>query len=175
VALTTTINLRFGSRIVAGNTGIVLNDEMDDFTASPDQQDVFALAGATANFPAPGKRPLSSMSPTLVVGKHGVELVTGAAGGPRIVSTTLQILIDVLVFGLDAQQAIASPRIHHQWAPDVLLYEPGLPTDTVRALESKGHHCQAAPALGKANAIVRTRAGLDAAADPRSGGVPAGY
>jgi gamma-glutamyltranspeptidase/glutathione hydrolase len=175
VALTTTINLRFGSRIVAGKTGIVLNDEMDDFTASPDQQDVFALAGGTANFPAPGKRPLSSMSPTIVVGKHGVELVTGAAGGPRIVSTTLQILIDVLVFGLDAQQAVASPRIHHQWAPDVLLYEPGLPADTVHALESKGHHCQVAPDLGKANAIVRTRAGLDAAADPRSGGVPAGY
>jgi len=175
VALTTTINLGFGSRIVAGETGILLNDEMDDFTASPEERDVFALAGGDANFPAPGKRPLSSMSPTIVVGKGGVELVTGAAGGPRITSATLQILLDVLVFGLDAEQAVARPRVHHQWEPDVLFYESGLSADTVQALKIKGHHCQTAADLGKANAIVRTRAGLDAAADPRSGGAPAGY
>jgi gamma-glutamyltranspeptidase/glutathione hydrolase len=175
VALTTTINLAFGSRIVASQTGILLNDEMDDFSASPEGRDVFDLAGGTANLPAAGKRPLSSMTPTIVIGKDGVELVTGAAGGPRIVSATLQVLLNVLVFGLDAQQAVASPRIHHQWDPDALLYEPALPAATAHALEGKGHRCQVAPSLGKANAIVRNRAGLHAAADPRSGGAPAGY
>jgi gamma-glutamyltranspeptidase/glutathione hydrolase len=173
VALTTTINLEFGARLVAG--GIVLNDQMDDFTVAAAQPDVFALTGSDANRPEPGKRPVSSMSPTIVLGAHGVEVVTGAAGGPRIVSATLQILLDVLVFGLDARQAVAAPRIHHQWEPDILYYEPGLPMEAVRALENKGHQAKPRADIGKANAIVRSRAGLDAAADPRSGGVPAGY
>ena len=115
------------------------------------------------------------MSPTIVLGDGGVELVAGAAGGPRIVSATLQILLDVLVFGLDAQQSVAAPRIHHQWEPDVLYYEPELPGETVRALESRGHRAQPRLDIGKANMIVRSRAGLDAAADRRSGGKPAGY
>jgi gamma-glutamyltranspeptidase/glutathione hydrolase len=115
------------------------------------------------------------MSPTIVLGDGGVALVTGAAGGPRIVSATLQILLDVLVFGLDARQAVAAPRIHHQWEPDILYYEPGLPVEAVRALENKGHQTKPRADIGKANAIVRTRSGLDAAADPRSGGEPAGY
>jgi gamma-glutamyltranspeptidase / glutathione hydrolase len=175
VALTSTINLAFGSRIIAGDTGILLNDEMDDFTASPDAQDVFSLAGGKANFAAPGKRPLSSMSPTIVLGKDGVELVTGAAGGPRIVSTTLQMILRVLVFGQSATQAVKAPRVHHQWEPDILLYEPGVATQTIHALKTKGHHVEPARDLAKANLIVRSRAGLDAASDPRSGGAPAGY
>ena len=199
VALTSTINLEFGARIVAG--GIVLNDQMDDFTTAtepcgeppsfarrvpsregletlpgfPCQTPVFALTGSQANRPAPGKRPVSSMSPSIVLGDRGVELVTGAAGGPRIVSATLQILIDVLAFGLDAQQAVATPRVHHQWEPDILYYEPGLPAETVKALENKGQRPTSRPDIGKANAIVRSRSGLDAAADPRSGGEAVGY
>ena len=173
VALTTTINLEFGARIVA--SGIVLNDQLDDFTGAPDRPDVFSLSGSDANRPAPGKRPVSSMSPTIVLGDRGVELVTGAAGGPRIISATLQILLDVLVFGLSPGQAVVAPRIHHQWEPDILYYEPGLPGDVVRALEKRGHHPKPRPDIGKANAIGRTRSGLDAAADPRSGGEPAGY
>lgn len=175
VALTSTINLAFGSRIVAGDTGLLLNDEMDDFTASPEAQDVFSLAGGKANFAAPGKRPLSSMSPTIVLGKNGVELVTGAAGGPRIVSATLQMILRVMLFGQDATQAVKAPRVHHQWEPDVLLYEPGFPAHTIRTLETKGHHVEAAHDLAKGNIIVRTPSGLDAASDPRSGGAPAGY
>ena len=175
VALSTTINLEFGAGIVAGETGILLNDELDDFTITPGRPDVFSLTGSEANQPAPGKRPVSSMSPTIVLGEHGVELVAGAAGGPRIVSATLQILLDVLLFGRNAQQAVAAPRIHHQWEPDVLYHEPGLPPDVVRALEAKGHRPESRADIGKANAIVRTRAGLEAAADPRSGGAPAGY
>ena len=174
VALTCTINLEFGAGIVAGSTGVVLNDELDDFTAAPGQPDVFALSGGAANQPAPDKRPLSSMSPTIVLGEHGVELALGAAGGPRIVSATLQILLDVLLFGRNAEQAVAAPRIHHQWEPDVLFHEPGVPPDVVRALAEKGHRVEARPDIGKANAIVLTPSGLDAAADPRSGGAPAG-
>ena len=175
VALTTTVNLEFGSRIVAGETGIVLNDEMDDFTQAPGSPDVFSLSGGNANQVAPGKRPVSSMSPTIVLGEHGVELVAGAAGGPRIVSATLQVLLDILLFGRDARQAVEAPRIHHQWEPDVLYYEPSLPAQTVRALERKGHRTQSRPDVGKANAIVRSPSGLDVAADPRAGGAPAGY
>ena len=173
VALTTTINLEFGSRIVA--RGIVLNDEMDDFNVSPDRPDVFSLSGGDANRPGPGKRPVSSMSPTIVVGDRGVEMVVGAAGGPRIISATMQLLLDVLVFGLDARQAMTLPRIHHQWEPDILYYEPDSLDATVRALENKGHRTQSRADLGKANLILRSPLGLDVAADPRSGGQPAGY
>jgi gamma-glutamyltranspeptidase / glutathione hydrolase len=175
VALTTTINLEFGARVVADGTGIVLNDELDDFTRVPGQPDIFALSGGAANRPEPGKRPLSSMAPTIVVGERGVELVTGSAGGPRIVSATLQIVLDVLLFGASAQQAVLAPRIHHQWEPDTLFHEPGLPAETVRALGKKGHRTELRPDIGKANAIARTRSGLDAASDPRAGGAPAGY
>lgn len=175
VALTTTINLAFGARIVAGDTGILLNDELDDFSASPEARDVFALAGGKSNFAEPGKRPLSSMSPTIVVGKDGVEMVTGAAGGPRIVSATLQMILRVLVFGQDAAQAVKGPRVHHQWEPDLLLYEPGFAPQTVHALAAKGHHTEEAHDLAKGNLIVRSRGRLDAASDPRSGGAPAGY
>jgi gamma-glutamyltranspeptidase/glutathione hydrolase len=172
VALTTTVNLEFGARIVGG--GIVLNDELDDFTPAPGQSDVFALSGSAANAPAPGKRPVSSMSPTIVLGEHGVELVAGAAGGPRIVSATLGLLLDVMLFGRSARQAVQAPRIHHQWEPDVLCHEPNLPAATVAALAKQGHRT-AARGIAKANLIVRSRAGLDAAADPRSGGAAVGF
>lgn len=195
VVLTTTINLAFGARIVAGDTGILLNDELDDFTAAPDRRessyerphevaaDVFTISGNPANFAAPRKRPLSSMSPTLVLGPAGVEMVVGAAGGPRIPSATLQILLDVLLFGRDVGAAVAAPRIHHQWEPDLLYVEPGVPAEVVEALESKGHATQSAHDLGKANAVYNAGfhpsdhdgAGLQAASDPRSGGAPAGY
>jgi gamma-glutamyltranspeptidase/glutathione hydrolase len=101
-------------------------------------------------------------------------LVTGAAGGPRIVSATLQVLLEVLYFGRSAREAIAAPRIHHQWEPDVLWVEPGVPAETLRALEQKGHHVQPRADIAKANLILRGPSGLDAAADPRAGGAPAG-
>jgi gamma-glutamyltranspeptidase / glutathione hydrolase len=175
VALTTTINLEFGARVVAGETGVLLNDELDDFSAVAGQADVFSLTGGEANRPQPGKRPVSSMTPTIVLGENGVELVAGAAGGPRIVAATLQIVLDVLLFGRSAADAVRQPRIHHQWEPDVLYYEPALAADAVRALERKGHHAQTRQDIAKANLIIRTKNGLDAAADPRSGGTPAGY
>lgn len=172
VALTTTINLEFGAGIVA--SGIVLNNELDDFAPAPQRPDVFALTSGRGNQAAPGKRPLSSMTPAIVIGEAGVEAVLGAAGGPRIVSATLQVLLDVLVFGLSPDKALALPRIHHQWEPDVLSYETGLPEASLRALERKGQKPMPHSAIGKVNLIVRSAAGLDAASDPRGGGRPAG-
>jgi gamma-glutamyltranspeptidase/glutathione hydrolase len=172
VALTTTINLGFGARLVAA--GVVLNDEMDDFAPAPHTPDVFALSSGEGNQPAPGKRPVSSMSPTIVLGSRGVEAVLGAAGGPRIVSATLQVLLDILVFGLSPGQALAIPRIHHQWEPDVLDYEDGLPQNVVQSLERKGQKPRLHPGIGKVNLIVRSSSGLGAASDPHTGGRPAG-
>jgi gamma-glutamyltranspeptidase/glutathione hydrolase len=172
VALTTTINLGLGARLVAA--GVVLNDEMDDFAPAPHSPDVFALSSGKSNRPAPGKRPVSSMSPTIMLGDHGVEAVLGAAGGPRIVSATLQVLLDVLVFGLSPGQALALPRIHHQWEPDVLEHETALPEAVLQSLERKGHRPRLHPGIGKANLILRSAGGLDAASDPRTGGRPAG-
>jgi gamma-glutamyltranspeptidase/glutathione hydrolase len=172
VALTTTINLEFGAHLMGGKTGIVLNDEMDDFATSP-KPDAFGLQTGAANAVAPNKRPLSSMSPTIAVGDQGVEVVVGAAGGPTIISSTLQVLLDVLVFHMPAQAAVNAPRIHHQWMPAILNYEPACPASTVDILRGKGHQVVARKKIGKVNLIVRSPAGLDAAAEPRSRGAPA--
>jgi gamma-glutamyltranspeptidase/glutathione hydrolase len=175
VALTTTINLEFGAHLVAGGTGVLLNNEMDDFSLAPGVPDAFGLVAGGGNLLAPGKRPLSSMSPTIVVGDHGVEMVLGAAGGPMIISSTIQVLLDALLFGMDAEAAEAAPRVHHQWSPDVLRYEPALPASVVEALRAKGHHLEARDKIGKVNLVVRTKARLESAGEPRSGGAPAGY
>ncbi len=175
VALTTTINLDFGAHLVAGRTGVLLNDEMDDFSLAPGVPDAFGLVAGGGNRLAPGKRPLSSMSPTIVVGDDGVEMVLGAAGGPMIISSTIQVLLDALLFGMEAEAAQAAPRVHHQWSPDVLQYEPGLPAAVVGSLRAKGHHLEARDKIGKVNLVIRNEAGLQAAGDPRSGGAPAGY
>ena len=175
VALTTTINLEFGAHLVAGRTGVLLNDEMDDFSLAPGVPDAFGLVAGGANQLAPGKRPLSSMSPTIVVGDHGVEMVLGAAGGPGIISSTVEVLLNVLVFGMDAQSAQAVPRVHHQWSPDLLRYEPGLPMSVVDSLRAKGHHVEVRDKIGKVNVVIRSKVGLEAAGEPRSGGAPAGY
>jgi gamma-glutamyltranspeptidase / glutathione hydrolase len=180
VALTTTVNLWFGARLLAGRTGIVLNNEMDDFSISPETPNAFGLVGSAQNAIAPGKRPLSSMSPTIVLKDGAVKLVVGGAGGPTIISGTLQVLLNVLDQGLDAQAASAAPRIHHQWKPEVLVAESDIPRDVVQGLERRGHKVSPPPAaardgLGFVNVIVRTEQGLEAAAEFRSGGAPAGY
>lgn len=175
VALTTTINLEFGAHLLAGETGILLNNEMDDFALSEGQPDAFGLVGGRPNLLAAGKRPLSSMTPTIVVGDHGVEMVLGAAGGPTIVSSTLQVLLDVLLFGMDPARAELAPRLHHQWKPDVLCHESGFPAQALEVLRAKGHKIAARDPIGKVNLIVRDRTGLTAAPEPRSGGKPAGF
>jgi gamma-glutamyltranspeptidase/glutathione hydrolase len=175
VALSTTVNLGYGAHVIAGSTGIVLNDQMDDFTLAPDVPNAFGLVGKDKNFVAPGKRPLSSMAPTLVVDGDRILLAAGGAGGPTIISGTLELLLNVVDGGLDAQTASASPRIHHQWSPDQLVLEPEIPPDVVQALERRGHKVRTREHICTANLVVRTDKGVEAAAEYRSGGAPAGY
>jgi gamma-glutamyltranspeptidase / glutathione hydrolase len=175
VALTTTINTWFGAYVVAGDTGIVLNNEMDDFSLAPNTPNAFGLVGSAQNAVAPGKRPLSSMSPTIVLDQDRVKMVVGGAGGPTIISGTLQVMLNVLDFNLDVQAASAAPRIHHQWRPEVLVYEPDVPRDVVEGLERRGHKTARRDSLTLVNAVVRTLEGVEAAAELRASGAPAGH
>jgi gamma-glutamyltranspeptidase/glutathione hydrolase len=173
VALTTTVNLLFGARIVAGDTGIVLNDGMDDFSAQPGVPNAFGLVGAFANAIAPGKRPLSSMTPLIVSKDGAVELCVGAAGGPRIISATVETIVNVLDFGLDVQAAIDEPRIHAQWLPDVQWFERFIPRDVIDDLQKRGQHPKADAEYAAVHAVGVGPESLTAASDPRYGGVPA--
>jgi gamma-glutamyltranspeptidase/glutathione hydrolase len=177
VSLTTTINLGFGARLVAGKTGVLLNNEMDDFSLQPGVPNAFGLIGSTQNAVAPGKRPLSSMTPTIVLEGDQVKLAVGGAGGPTIITATTQVLLNVLDWKLDAQAALAAPRIHHQWFPDPLMIEPEIATakDVIENLEKRGHKVREIPRVGVVNLVVRTDKGLEAGAEPRSPSTPAGY
>jgi len=175
VALTTTVNLGFGAHLVAGDTGIVLNDQMDDFAMQPGVPNGFGLIGSAQNAVAPRKRPLSSMTPLIALDGQGVKVVAGAAGGPTIITATLQAFLNVVDFKMDAQAAIAAPRIHDQWFPEVLMVEPQIPRDVTEALTARGQKVKEIPHVGVSNLIVRTADGLDAAAEPRSPSTPAGY
>lgn len=175
VALTTTVNLGFGAHLVAGDTGIVLNDQMDDFAMQPGVPNGFGLIGSAQNAVAPRKRPLSSMTPLIALDDKGAKLVAGAAGGPTIITATLQAFLNVVDFKMDAQAAIAAPRIHDQWFPEVLMVEPEIPRDVTEALAARGQKVKEIPHVGVSNLIVRTKDGLDAAAEPRSPSAPAGY
>ena len=140
VAITQTINLLFGSGITVPGTGIILNDEMDDFSIAPDTPNAFGLVDTRGqNAVAPLKRPLSSMTPTIVSQDGQLKMVTGSPGGPRIITTTLQTILNVVDHGMDVQAAVSAPRFHHQWVPDRLLVEPEIPADVIRALERRGH------------------------------------
>jgi gamma-glutamyltranspeptidase/glutathione hydrolase len=178
VAITQTVNLLFGSGITVPGTGIVLNDEMDDFSVAPDVPNAFGLVDVRgANAVAPGKRPLSSMTPSVLVKGGRALLATGSPGGPRIISTTLLSILNVVEFGMDVQEAVAAPRFHHQWQPDELLVEPATPRDVVEALEARGHHVVVAPHDWSSAQAVH----FDAASglffggsDPRSDGLALG-
>jgi gamma-glutamyltranspeptidase / glutathione hydrolase len=175
VACTETINLRFGSRIAVPELGIALNNEMDDFLTKPGEGNAFGLTQSLRNLPAPGKRPLSSMSPTIVMDADGdVLAVAGASGGPRIISATIHALLNALHFGMPAPDAVARPRWHHQWRPDTLFVDPGVDAATVRALGAIGHTTRERDDLGVVQLIVRRDGVIEAASDPRKGGAPAG-
>jgi len=173
VALTTTVNLLFGSRIVDPASGVVLNDEMDDFSAQPGAPNAFGLIGAFANAVAPGKRPLSSMTPTIVTRDGTPILCVGAAGGPTIVTSTAQTIVNVVDFGLDVSAAISAPRIHAQWMPNAVVVEPDVPRDVIVNLEKRGHKVLPTPTLGTVQAVGIAPDKLTAASDPRYGGAPA--
>lgn len=174
VALTSTINTSFGSHYIAGDTGILLNNEMDDFVAKPGVPNVFGLIGTEANTIRPGKRPLSSMSPTIVLRDGQVALVVGASGGPTIITGTVQVLLNVMVFGMDPRTAIEAPRIHHQWVPEVLFIERGIPADVVDGLRRRGHAVQVRDRFTAVQAIVRDGKGQAGASDPSKLGRPVG-
>ncbi|MFH2053697.1 MAG: gamma-glutamyltransferase [bacterium] len=178
VAATLTINLSFGSGWMATGTGVMLNDQMDDFVAAPGFANAFGLVGGEANSVAPGKRPLSSMTPTIVLQDGRVKMVTGAPGGSRIITTTLQTIVNVLDHGMDALQAVSAPRIHHQWSPDLMYFEAhGLSPDTRKILEGMGHRLKERIPMCNAQVIVADpETGLlTGASDPRGMGEAAGF
>ncbi|WP_291847413.1 gamma-glutamyltransferase [Bradyrhizobium sp.] len=173
VSNTYTLNFSYGVGLVADGTGVLLNNELDDFTAAPGASNAFGLVGFEANLPGPGKRPLSSMSPTIVLKDGKPVLVTGTPGGSRIISAVLQIVVNALDYGMGVAAAVAAPRVHHQWMPDAVRVERGFPAETLDALRAMGH--QVIEPLGQtsANSIAVTPAGLLGAADPRSRGATA--
>jgi gamma-glutamyltranspeptidase/glutathione hydrolase len=172
VALTTTLNSSFGSAVTARGTGILLNNEMDDFTTRPGRPNVYGLVQGEANAIEPGKRMLSSMAPTIVLRPDGgVRLVTGAAGGPRIISAVFQVLSNVLDFKADVIGAVAAPRIHHQHLPDRLVFEEGgLSARGRAALEALGHELGERESIGHAPSLAFEQGVFVGAAEPRSEG-----
>jgi gamma-glutamyltranspeptidase/glutathione hydrolase len=173
VSNTYTLNFPYGVGLIADGTGVLLNNELDDFTAAPGASNAFGLVGFEANLPGPGKRPLSSMSPTIVLKDGKPVLVTGSPGGSRIISTVLQVIVNVLDYGMDVAQAVAAPRLHHQWLPDVVRVERGFADDTLAALREKGHRVIEPLGQTSANSIAVTPNGLLGAPDPRTRGAEA--
>ncbi|WP_313688876.1 gamma-glutamyltransferase [Pantoea sp.] len=169
VAVTYTLNTYFGSGIVAGQSGILMNNEMDDFSAKPGTPNMYGLVGGDANAVQPAKRPLSSMSPTIVVKDGKTWLVTGSPGGSRIITTVLQMVVNSIDYGMNVAEATNAPRFHHQWLPDQLRVEKGFSPDTLRLLESKGQHVKVMPAMGSTQSIMIGPDGMRyGASDPRS-------
>ncbi len=179
VANTYTLNGSYGSGVTVRGAGFLLNNEMDDFTSKPGAPNMFGLLQSEANQIAPRKRPLSAMTPTIVLKDGKPWLALGSPGGPTIINTVLQIILNAIDFGMNLQQALAMPRVHHQWMPDQIVYEPfGLSRDTIEALRARGHAFTERPRyMGDAQAImIEPETGMRlGASDPRRDGKPVGY
>ncbi|HYE15250.1 MAG TPA: gamma-glutamyltransferase [Pyrinomonadaceae bacterium] len=180
VSNTYTLNDSFGSKVVIRGTGILMNNEMDDFAAKPGTPNIYGLIQGERNAVAPRKRPLSAMTPTFVLRKDGtLWFAVGSPGGPTIINTVLQVITNIVDFEMNIQQAIDAPRIHHQWLPDEVVHEPyGISADTRRALEARGHRLTARPRyMGDAQGImIEEGTGVRlGASDPRNFGEPVGY
>ena len=176
VSNTYTLNFSYGLGLVADGTGILLNNELDDFAAKPGAPNAFGLLGGEANAPGPGKRPLSSMSPTIVLKDGKPFLVTGSPGGSRIITAVLQVISNVIDRKLPIAEAVTEPRLHNQWMPDQILVERGFSRDVMRALQGRGHIVSDTLQPTSANSILVTPEGLVGAADPRTrGALAAGY
>lgn len=175
VAITSTINTSFGSRVVAPQSGVLLNNEMDDFVARPGVPNAYGLIGTAANAVAPGARPLSSMTPTVLVSPDGTRrIAVGASGGPWIISSTLQTILNIVDFEMDPAEAVSVPRIHHQWVPGRIDLDLGISADTKAALEALGHETAQWPFFSSVQVAVMGPDGVEGASDPRKGGWPAG-
>lgn len=168
VATTTTLNFSYGSGLVAAGTGVLMNNEMDDFSAKPGVPNAFGLLGGEANAVEAHKRPLSAMTPTIVLKDGKPFLVTGSPGGSRIITTTLQVIMNVIDFQMNVAEATYAGRIHQQWYPDVVRVERSLNIDTRRMLEAMGYEVAVQSAMGSTQSIMVTPEGLFGASDPRS-------
>ena len=173
VSNTYTLNFPYGVGLVADGIGVLLNNELDDFTAAPSASNAFGLIGYDANLPGPGKRPLSSMSPTIVLKDGRPVLVTGTPGGSRIISAVVQIVVDVIDYKMDVAAAVAAPRGHHQWMPDQVRVERGFPAEVLDDLKARGHQVMEPLGQTSANSIAVTPNGLLGAPDPRTRGAAA--
>ncbi|WP_314953384.1 gamma-glutamyltransferase [Bradyrhizobium cosmicum] len=173
VSNTTTLNFSYGVGLVADGTGVLLNNELDDFTAAVGASNAYGLVGFEPNLPGPGKRPLSSMSPTIVLKDGKPVLVTGSPGGSRIISTVLQVIVNVLDYKMDVAAAVAAPRLHHQWLPDEVRVERGFPDDVLSQLKAMDHVIVEPMGQTSANSILVTATGPLGAPDPRTRGAEA--
>ena len=176
VSVTYTLNGNFGSGVTARGTGLLLNNEMDDFSSKPGTPNESQMAyEGEANSIQPHKRPLSSMSPTIVLHDGNLFAVLGSPGGPTIINTVLEVLVNVVDFKMNIAAAVDRPRFHHQWMPDPLQMEPGFSKDTLEQLKALGHDVEIVPAQGEVAAIVVRNGWLEGAADPRTEGTARGY
>ena len=168
VAVTYTLNLNFGSGIVVEGTGILLNNEMDDFSVKPGVPNAFGLVGGAANAIEAKKRPLSSMTPTIVMKNNKPWLVTGSPGGARIITTVLQSVVNTIDHEMNPAEAIITPRVHHQWLPDELRVEEGISPDTIKLLQGKGHKVVTKAPMGRIQIIQADDSGFYGYSDPRN-------
>jgi gamma-glutamyltranspeptidase/glutathione hydrolase len=177
VALTTTLNDLYGSGVFLTSAGFFLNDEMDDFTARPGVPNMYGLVQGEANAIEPGKRMLSAMSPTIVLDRRGrLLLVVGSRGGPRIITSTTQVVLNVIDHRMTLADALSAPRLHHQALPDSLRIETDGITPAVNdSLRAMGYSTYIGSGIGHVNAIMRVPGGFEGVADPRGAGRPAGY
>jgi len=167
VACSLTINTSFGSKVLVRETGIILNNEMDDFSIAPGVPNVYGLIGGHANSVQPKKRPLSSMTPTIILEEDRPVLIVGGSGGPRIISATLQTILNALDFRMPIKEAVGSPRIHHQWKPNKLMVEKDIPEEIRASLRRRGHGIKENRAIGIVQGILAGQKGVRGAADPR--------
>jgi len=174
-AVTYTLNGGYGDGVTVPGLGFLLNNEMDDFAAKPGEPNAYGLVQGLANGIQPRKRPLSSMTPTIVTRDGKLFLVLGTPGGPTIINSVLEVLLNVVDFGMNMQDAVNFPRIHHQWLPDQLVVERGMSPDTIALLEARGHHIKIVNSIGEVAAVEARDGWLEGAADPRTEATAKGY
>ena len=176
VSNTYTLNFSYGLGLIADGTGVLLNNELDDFTAKPGAANAYGLVGFSANLPGPGKRPLSSMAPAIVLKDGKPFLITGSPGGSRIITAVLQVITNVIDFHMPIAEAVSAPRLHQQWQPEDVLVEPGFDPALLAALQARGHKIAPTRPFTSANSIQVTPDGFVGAADTRTrGALAAGY
>jgi len=174
-AVTYTLNGGYGNGVTVPGLGFLLNNEMDDFAAKPGEPNAYGLVQGPANSIQPRKRPLSSMTPTIVTRDGRLRLVLGTPGGPTIINSVLEVVLNVVDFGMNVQDAVNAPRIHHQWLPDQIVAERGISPDTIALLEARGHRIQTVDSIGEVAAIEARDGWLAGAPDPRTEATAKGY